>query len=191
MGARDDGYSFILMAILGDTALEFRLTRGEIGDRSVVQDNFKFFVGLPVIGYLIDPMIKTDRGIHKLLPDLAPDALSPLPPDLPLPALPANGLDWTKDARIVQPWGKTQWDAIVRAADRAPWLAREFGFNTMIILPPQAHNAISPEAEQITERQFERALEICRANGFRWKLCRLHLIRAAFRKGLEDYCPRK
>jgi hypothetical protein len=151
----------------GETVLEFRLTRSEAGDPAVVQDNFEFFVGLPVIGYLIDPKIKTDRSRQKLLPDLSLAVLPPIPPDIPLPRLPANGLEWTKDARIVQPWGKTQWDAIVRASERAPWLAGKFGFNTMIILPPEAHNAISSPAEQISEQQFERALEIYRANGFR------------------------
>jgi hypothetical protein len=84
-----------------------------------------------------------------------------------LSSLPPNGLDWTRKARIVQPWGNTQWDAIVHAAERAPWLAKTFGFNTMIILPPGAHNAISPPAERITEEEFERALRIYRDNGFR------------------------
>ncbi len=151
----------------GDAVVEFRLARGQVGDRSVVQDNYEFFVGLPVLGFFIDPKIATDRGIQKLLPDLSPVPLSPLPPDIPLPSVPANGLDWTKDARIVQPWGKTQWDAIVRAAERAPWLAKEFGFNTIIILPPEAHNAISPAAEHVTEQEFQRALVIYRANDFR------------------------
>jgi hypothetical protein len=151
----------------GDAVLEFRLAQGQVGDRSVVQDNYEFFVGLPVLGSFIDPKIETDRGIQKLLPDLSPVPLSPLPPDIPLPVVPANGLDWTTDARIVQPWGKTQWEAIVRAAERAPWLAKEFGFNTIIILPPEAHNAISPPAEHIKEKEFERGLGIYRANGFR------------------------
>ena len=151
----------------GDVILEFRLARGDVGDRAVVQDHYEFFLGVPVVGAFIDPEIITDKGVQKLLPDLTPAPLFPVPPDIPLPQVPVNGIEWTKDARIVQPWGKTQWDAIVRAAERAPWLAREFGFNTMIILPPDAHNAISAPAEHITEEQFERALEIYRANGFR------------------------
>ncbi len=150
-----------------DAVLEFRLARGDVGDRSVVQDDYEFLVGPPVSGSFINPKIETDRGVQNLLPALSPSALSPLPPDIPLPAVSANGLDWTKDARIIQPWGKTQWDAIVRAAERAPWLTGEFGFNTIIILPPEAHNAISPPAEHITEKEFQRALEIYRAHGFR------------------------
>jgi hypothetical protein len=93
--------------------------------------------------------------------------LTPLSPDLPLPSLPPNGLSWTPGAVIVQPWGRTQWDAVVHAAERAPWLAENFGFNTMIVLPPAAHNAISGPADRITEQEFERALAIYRANGFR------------------------
>jgi hypothetical protein len=96
-----------------------------------------------------------------------PARLAPLPVDIVLPSLPANGLDWTRAARILQPWGRTQWDAIVHAAERAPWLAKTFGFNTMIILPPDAHNAISAPAERITEKEFDQALAIYRANGFR------------------------
>lgn len=93
--------------------------------------------------------------------------LAPLPSDIPLPSLSANGLDWTPGAVILQPWGRTQWDAIVHASERAPWLAKAFGFNAMIVLPPAAHNAITGPAEHITEEDFERALEIFRANGFR------------------------
>jgi hypothetical protein len=95
------------------------------------------------------------------------DRLAPLPPDVLLPSLPANGLDWTPGAVILQPWGQTQWEAVVHADERAPWLAKTFGFNTMIVLPPAAHNAITPPAENITEEEFVRALGIYRENGFR------------------------
>jgi hypothetical protein len=67
----------------------------------------------------------------------------------------------------MQPWGRTQWDAIVHAPERAPWLAKTFGFNTMIVLPPAAHNAITAPADHITEKEFERAIEIYRTHGFR------------------------
>jgi hypothetical protein len=92
---------------------------------------------------------------------------APLPQDILLPTLPANGLDWTASAVILQPWGRTEWDAIVHAPERAPWLAGAFGFNTMIVLPPAAHNAITSPAEHVTEEEFERALGIYRTNGFR------------------------
>ncbi len=93
--------------------------------------------------------------------------LAPLPLDIPIPPLSPNGLGWTPSAVIMQPWGRTEWDAIVHAAERAPWLAKAFGFNTMIVLPPAAHNAITPPAEHITEEEFGRALGIYRANGFK------------------------
>ncbi len=95
------------------------------------------------------------------------DRLAPLSPDVLLPSLPANGLDWTPGAIILQPWGNSQWDAIVHAAERAPWLAKTFGFNAMIVLPPAAHNAITADARHITEDEFERALGLYRENGFR------------------------
>lgn len=90
-----------------------------------------------------------------------------LPPDIPLAARPANGLDWTPAARILQPWGKSQWEAVVRAAGHAPRLARDFGFNAVIFLPPDAHNAITAAAEHITEAQFAAALAAYRRSGFR------------------------
>ena len=93
--------------------------------------------------------------------------LPPLAPDIPLASLPANGWDWTAGARILQPWGKSQWEAVVRAAEHAPRLARDFGFNAVIFLPPDAHNAITGPAEHITEAQFAGALAAFRAAKFR------------------------
>jgi hypothetical protein len=151
----------------GEAALEFRLTKGDAATEALIQDQYEFFANLPAIGYFIDPQIRTDGAAQKLLPAPRIKLPSHLPADPPLSSHPANGQEWTQNARIIQPWGKTQWDAIVRATERAPWLAREFGFNTIIILPPEAHNAISPPAEHITENEFQRALEIYHANGFR------------------------
>jgi len=93
--------------------------------------------------------------------------LATLPPDIPISSLPATGLDWTPGAVILQPWGNSQWDAIVHAAERAPWLAKTFGFNAMIVLPPAAHNAITADDRHISEAEFERALGLYRENGFR------------------------
>ena len=67
----------------------------------------------------------------------------------------------------MQPWGKTQWDAVVRAGERAPWLARRFGFNAIIMLPTEAHNANTDPLDQITEARFDAAIAAYRAAGFR------------------------
>jgi hypothetical protein len=93
----------------------------------------------------------------------------PLPPDLPLPAAPPN-LDWTPTANVVQPWGHTQRIAV---AEHEPWAARlaeEFGFNAIIMLPPEAHNAITGEEDHVTEAEFQAALATYRRAGLRFIL---------------------
>lgn len=117
--------------------------------------------------YFIDPVLRTAKGSTRLLPTARIEPPQPLPPDLPLPSLPLAGESWTRTARIVQPWGRTQWDAILRADERAPWLAEKFGFNAIIVLPPEAHNAIRDDSLNVTEAQFQAALSAYRAAGFR------------------------
>ncbi|MDD8015323.1 MAG: beta-galactosidase [Acidobacteriota bacterium] len=92
---------------------------------------------------------------------------APLPPDIPLAGLPMNGGSWTPEAVIVQLWGESQWEGIVNAEKRAPWLAAEFGFNAVTVLPPEAHNAITSGENHITEAQFVRAMDAYRRSGFR------------------------
>jgi len=139
----------------GRATLTFRLA-----DRKAVS-NF------PVTVSFIDPVLTTEAGSKHLLPPVRIEPPQPLPPDLPLESLPLAGQSWTRTARIVQPWGRTQWDAIVRADQRAPWLAEEFGFNAVIFLPPEAHNAIRDATLNVTEAQFQAALAAYRAAGFR------------------------
>jgi hypothetical protein len=117
------------------------------------------FPSAPVIILAAILLVSCGREMSSGLPSL--------PPDVPLSCLPANGRDWTGNARILQPWGKSQWEAVVRAAEHAPRLARDFGFNAVILLPPEAHNAITGPAEHITEAQFVDALTAFRAQGFR------------------------
>ncbi len=91
---------------------------------------------------------------------------TPWPEDLALGALLAND-EWAKMAGIVQPWGRTQALA-VREADRwAPELSERFGLNTIIMLPPEAHNAITAAPDHITAEQFAAAVETYRGAGVR------------------------
>ncbi|NSW54388.1 MAG: beta-galactosidase [Armatimonadetes bacterium] len=110
------------------------------------------------------------RPLLPLLPVAA--NYTPYPPDLPLPALPPAG-GWSLNARIVQPWGSTQTVAI---RDAAKWSVRfdeDFGFNAMIVLPTDAHNAITvgpPETAKtpgITDQEFRDALALYRAHDMR------------------------
>ena len=139
----------------GKASLIFRL-----GDRKTVT-NF------PVTVRFMAPVLTTADGRRKLLPPVAIDPPKPLPPDLPLPSLPLAGEDWTRTTRIVQPWGSTQSDAVLQADRRAPRLANQFGFDSVIVLPPEAHNAITGEAHHVTEEQFDAAMAAYRKAGFR------------------------
>ncbi len=93
------------------------------------------------------------------------------PEDIELPALPPAG-GWSWGANIVQPWGATQTVAINDAESLAPRFAQEFGFNAIIMLPPDAHNAITVrrseiDAKGITEAQFKDAVAAYRAQGIK------------------------
>jgi len=121
----------------------------------------------PVTVYFMEPVLKTADGVRRLLPPVEIEPPEPLPPEVPLPSLAPAGESWTRTARIVQPWGRTQWDAIVHADQRAPWLARDFGFDAIIVLPPEAHNAITGESHHVTEAEFNAALAAYRVAGFR------------------------
>ncbi len=93
------------------------------------------------------------------------------PPELPLPAGEVRG-QWTQAASIVQPWGRTQTLAIEAAPQWAPRFANDFGFDAIIMLPPDAHNAITVgEArmqEGISDEQFAGALAAYRAAGMKF-----------------------
>ncbi len=108
----------------------------------------------------------TDDGATDLLPPPNVEAIEPLPPDLPIPARPIVGEDWTRRANILQPWGRTQGEILKNVDERVPWLASEFGFDAVIMLPPEAHNRVGPEG-RVTHEQFLDALNIFRREGFR------------------------
>ncbi len=139
----------------GEAALTFRL-----GDRKMVT-NF------PVAVRFMAPTIETATGPRSLLPPVAVDPPKPLPPDPAMPSLPLAGEEWTRTTRIVQPWGPTQWEAVVHADRRAPWLANDFGFDAVIMLPPEAHNAITGDPHHVTEEEFDAAMAAYRKAGFR------------------------
>jgi len=93
-----------------------------------------------------------------------------LPPDLPLPALPKAKATWTHDARVLQPWGKTQYLALTNLGDRPERLKEKFGFNVLMVMPTPAHNAITPSNYHLTEEQFQEALAAFRHAGYKLML---------------------
>ena len=96
-----------------------------------------------------------------------PPLWKPLPPDLPVPAREVNGLDWTRQAVILQPWGVTQYEAMHDYGNLPQRLADDFGLNTLIVLPPVAHSYTTKPGYTLTETEFQAALAAYRAAGFR------------------------
>lgn len=95
------------------------------------------------------------------------DSIEPLPPDLPLPHAAPLGARWLDEAIVLQPWRATQHAALTDVGDRPQRLRKEFGFNTIIVLPPAANNAGVIEAHRQTDEQFRAGLEVYRRAGYR------------------------
>lgn len=91
----------------------------------------------------------------------------PLPPDLPLPTAPRLVAPWLERAIVLQPWRATQYAALTETGDRPQRLQREFGFNAIIVLPPEANNAgVTPPYRQ-TDEQFRAGVESYRKAGYK------------------------
>lgn len=101
----------------------------------------------------------------------AADSQVPLPPDLPLAASPPNEAEWLREVNMLQPCGHSQFVALANPGDRPARLKQEFGFNAIIVLPPDAHNVV-PESndhsrDHLTEEQFRAGVAAYRAAGYR------------------------
>jgi len=93
-----------------------------------------------------------------------------IPPDLPLPRSEPSEARWLRQAVILQPWAKTQYAALV-GVDRPRRLREEFGFNAIIVLPTEAHNALldflaAPDFH-LTDAQFRNGIDAYRKEGYR------------------------
>jgi hypothetical protein len=91
----------------------------------------------------------------------------PLPPDLALPAAAPCRAAWLRGANILQPYGHSQFTALVNIGDRPAQLKRELGFNTIIVLPPDSHNSITGAKDHMTDAQFREGVAAYRAAGYR------------------------
>ena len=89
-----------------------------------------------------------------------------LPADLPLPALPIHGVDWTANAIIIQPWGYTQRQMMGEELGSLPQeLKQKYGFNVLCVMPPRALAAVG--GGQQTEAAFTHALAAYRKAGYK------------------------
>lgn len=90
----------------------------------------------------------------------------PIPPDLPLPASPPCRAAWLRGANILQPADHSEFEDIIDAAKRAGPLKAELGFNTIVVMPPDCHNALYAPKYQMTDTQFRDGMAAWRAAGY-------------------------
>lgn len=110
-------------------------------------------------------------GEGRILPAVAPQSdFEPVPPDLPLPSNSTATAAWIHEARVLQPWGKTQYLAFTNVGDRPERLKNRFGFNVLMAMPVPAHNAITPAEYRLTEEQFREAIRAFRQAGYKLML---------------------
>lgn len=102
--------------------------------------------------------------------DVPQSKFEPVPPDLPLPSASTAIAGWIREARVLQPWGKTQYLAFANVGDRAERLKERFGFNVLMAMPVPAHNAITPAEYHLTEEQFREAIRAFRRAGYKLML---------------------
>lgn len=88
-------------------------------------------------------------------------------PDSPLPVAPRLVAPWLDQAIVLQPWRTTQFTALTDPGDRPQRLHREFGFNTIVVLPPEANNAGVPAPYRQTDSQFRAGVEAYRSAGYK------------------------
>jgi hypothetical protein len=94
-------------------------------------------------------------------------ALEPLPPDLPLPASPPSRGQWLREANVLQPYAHSQFTALANPGDRPELLKKDFGFNAIVVLPTDSHNAVTTAADHLTEKQFGAGVAAYRKAGYR------------------------
>jgi hypothetical protein len=97
-------------------------------------------------------------------------AAGQIPPDLPLPASPALPAKWLREATVLQPYGHSSFEALVNPGDRPRKLREEFGFNAIIVQPPDSHNTIVGPNDKLTEEQFRAGVAAYRAAGYKLML---------------------
>jgi hypothetical protein len=97
----------------------------------------------------------------------ADEATPVIPPDLPLLASPPNSAQWLREATILQPYGHSAYVALANPGDRPERLAKDFGFNTIIVQPTDSHNTIAKPAHKLTEEQFRAGIAAYRKTGYR------------------------
>jgi hypothetical protein len=97
-----------------------------------------------------------------------------VPRDLPIAEAPPSSAEWLDRAVTLQPWGATEYKALTALPPLPAQLKKEFGFNAIIVLPWEAHNALTDAAlpltdpaTRLTEAQFRAGLSSYRREGYK------------------------
>ena len=100
-----------------------------------------------------------------------------VPRDLPIAEAPPSSEEWLDHAVTLQPWGVTEYKALTELPLLPRQLKKEFGFNAIIVLPWEAHNALTDAAlpltnpaTRLTEAQFRAGLDAYRREGYKLML---------------------
>ena len=95
-----------------------------------------------------------------------------VPRDLPIAEAPPSSEEWLDHAVTLQPWGATEYKALTELPLLPRQLKKEFGFNAIIVLPWEAHNALTDAAlpltdpaTRLTEAQFRAGMGAYRREG--------------------------
>ncbi len=101
-------------------------------------------------------------------------AYCPVPRDMPLAESPTSTVKWIQDAVVLQPWGPTEHTAIARGNELSSQFRKEFGFNAVIVLPTEAHNALIGSTRKpddpdnrLTDAQFRAGLDAYRKENYK------------------------
>jgi hypothetical protein len=112
-------------------------------------------------------------------PDIAsPGALKSaaggVPRELPIAEASPSTDEWLDHAVTLQPWGATEFKALTELPLLPRQLKKEFGFNAIIVLPWEAHNALTDAAlpltdpaTRLTEAKFRAGLGSYRREGYK------------------------
>lgn len=97
-----------------------------------------------------------------------------VPQDLPLPQSRPSTEKWIRRAIVLQPWGATEYKALTQLPELPGQLKKEFGFNALIVLPTEAHNALTDAAlpltdpaTRLTDSQFRSGLNAYRKENYK------------------------
>jgi hypothetical protein len=97
-----------------------------------------------------------------------------VPGELPLLESPTSGAKWIQRAVVLQPWGPTEHTALAQGVDISSRFRKEFGFNAIIVLPTEAHNALIGSTRKpgdpdyrLTDSQFRAGLSAYRKENYK------------------------